>query len=201
MIGFNPYFNSYKYYHRKVRPYLVDPKKKPRTILGMTLFSLIVLGAFAIRPSLVVITGLTQELEEAREASLILEKKLNDLSQAQINLRLYQKQLQLVDQALPTEPEVPQIINALADSAGRHNVILQETIFADLEDFGDGTVNVIPFSVRVSGSLMGINNFITDLEKGIRQVDFTMVKISEGSLEGGRTVAEVDLRAFFVSAE
>jgi Tfp pilus assembly protein PilO len=190
---------GYRYYHRKVRAYLADPTKKPRTILGMTLFSLIFLGAFAIRPSLVVISQLLQELKEAREASQILEKKLSDLSQAQINLKIYDDKLQLVDQALPKEPEVPQIINALADSAGRHNVILQETVFSDTEEMADPRVKVIPFSVRASGSLLGIKDFIIELENGARQMDFAKVKISEGAPRDlrGETVAEIELKAFF----
>lgn len=188
---------GYKYYHRRIRPYFYAPQKKPYTFLGMTLFSLVVFGALAIRPSLAVVSGLTQEVKEARTAAEILEQKINDLSQAQINYQLTKKDLLLIEEALPTEATVPYLLERLALVAGRHNILLRHTRFeAAAADAGLG-VKTLPFTVEVEGSLLDIEKFVAELEEGVRQIDFEKVEIGEGDPEGGFIIAEVELRTYY----
>lgn len=181
---------GYKYYHRRIRPYFYAPQKKPYTFLGMTLLSLVIFGALAIRPSLATIFRLTQEVKEARAASGILEQKINDLSQAQINYQLFKKDLSLVDEALPAEADVPYLLEQLALVAGNHNILLRETKFEAVAEDAELGVNVLPFTVKVEGTLSDVEKLVAELEEGVRQIDFEKVKIAEGG-------AEVELRAYF----
>ncbi len=182
---------GYKFYGRNIRPYLEESEKKSRTILGMTLFSLIVFGAFAIRPSLVTISQLRQEVKKAREAKTFLDQKIDRLSQAQVNYQIALEDVKLVDRALPPEPSVPAILETLSLAAGKNSVSLEKTTFEKvLEETG---LKTLPFTVRVVGELENINKFITELEKGIRQMDVQKVKMSRSGENLEHLVAEIEL--------
>ncbi len=186
---------GYKYYGRNIRPYLYSPEKKHYTILGFTLFSLVVFGAFAIRPSLFTISKLNREVKKAREAKTLLEEKTNNLSQAQINYQLALEDLELVDKALPKSASVPAILENLALAAGRNNVVLSETTFE--EAGGDGSLKTLPFTVTVAGDFASVEKFISELENGVRQMDVQRVKMSRGGEKLEHLVAKIEFVAYF----
>ena len=188
---------GYKFYGRNIRPYLHAPEKKAYTILGMTLFSLVVFGAFAIRPSLFTISKLNREVKKAQEAEQILDQKIDDLSQAQVNYQLALKDLKLVEKALPKEPSVPAILETLALAAGRNNIMLNETRFGEIES--NGFLKSLPFTVVVTGNSDSLKNFMTELENGVRQVDIGKVKITQGGKDLKQLVAEMELETHFLS--
>lgn len=181
---------GYKFYGRNIRPYFYAPEKKSHTILGMTLFSLIIFGAFAIRPSISTISRLNSEVKKAREAKQFLDQKIKDLSQAQINYQLALEDIKLVDEALPQDASVPAILETLAIVAGRNNVILEETRFGTIE--GDN-LKTLALTVTVAGDLTKIEKFISELENGIRQMDVQQVKMNRGGEELENLIAEIEL--------
>ena len=181
---------GYKFYGRNIRPYFYAPEKKSHTILGMTLFSLIIFGAFAIRPSISTISRLNSEVKKAREAKQLLDQKIKDLSQAQINYQLALEDIKLVDEALPQDASVPAILETLAIVAGRNNVILEETRFGTIE--GDN-LKTLALTVTVAGDLTKIEKFISELENGIRQMDVQQVKMNRGGEELENLIAEIEL--------
>jgi Tfp pilus assembly protein PilO len=183
---------GYKFYGRNIRPYLEGTEKKSYTILGMTLFSLVVFGAFAIRPSLATISRLRQEVKEARAAEEILNQKINNLSQAQVNYQLVLKDIDLVSQSLPREESVPAILEMLSLAAGRNNVVLEGATFGSVE--GEGELKKLILTIGVVGDFASSRNFIAELESGVRQMDVRDVGMvrSEGNL-----VSEIKLVAYF----
>ncbi len=185
---------GYKFYGRSVRPYFQAPEKKSNTILGMTLFSLIIFGAFAIRPSLTTISRLRQEVKKAREAEVLLDEKINKLSQAQVNYQLASKNVELVNRALPKSAAVPEILENLALAAGRHNIALNETKFGAVE--GDDP-KIIPLTITVTGNLANLEKFIIELEEGVRQMDVQRVKMSRGSESLENLTAEIGLVTYY----
>ncbi len=187
---------GYKFYGRNIRPYLADSEKKPYTVLGMTLFSLVVFGTFAIRPSLATISRLSREVKKANEAKTALDQKINNLSQAQVNYQLALKDLKFVEEALPKEPSVPSILETLALAAGRNNTTLNATRFERVEN--NGLLRALPFTVVIAGNLDGIKNFITELETGVRQMDVGQVKITQGGKDLGQVVAEIEVETHFI---
>lgn len=186
---------GYKFYGRNVRPYFHSPEKKSHTILGMTLFSLIVFGVFAIRPSLSTISRLNSEVKKAQEAKTLLDQKINDLSQAQVNFQLAAEDLKLVDQALPKDTGVPSILETVAAAAGRNNLILEETAFS--ETGKETGLKTLPFTVRAGGELKNVEKFISELEEGIRQMDVQKVRMNRGGEELEEMTVEIELVVHF----
>jgi len=191
---------GYKFYGRNIRPYLYAEEKKPSTILGMTLFSLVIFGAFAIRPSIVTISRLRQEVKKAGEAKIFLDQKIGDLSRAQINYQLALKDLKLVEEALPKDEAVPQLLETLALAAGKNNVVLNETRFGPAP-FCDGKRCGVHLTVTVTGELGSVENFISELENGVRQMDVKKVKMNRSGEELEQMTTEVELVTFFFEEE
>jgi len=183
---------GYKFYGRNIRPYLYAEEKKSHTILGMTLFSLVIFGAFAIRPSIVTISRLQQEVKKAEEAKTFLDQKIQDLSQAQINYQLALEDIRLVDQALPPEPAVPAILETLALTAGKNNITLEATTFGDVSK--ETKPQTLPLTIKAAGEFPDLKNFISELENGIRQMDVKEVKITLGE---ENLVAEIESVVYF----
>jgi len=190
---------GYKFYGRNIRPYLEEPDKKSRTILGMTLFSLVIFGAFAIRPSLATISRLRQEVKEARAAEKILNQKINNLSQAQVNYQLARGDLNLIDQALPPEPAVPAILEKLALAAGRNNVTLNKTDFVKIAA-GD-LAQTLTFTVAAAGAFPDARGFIRELENGVRQTDIHRIKMNLGGEKTAGLVTEIECVNYFREEE
>lgn len=186
---------GYRFYGRNIRPYLEDSRKKSRTILGMTLFSLVVFGAFAIRPSLFTISRLNREVKKAREAKIFLDQKINNLSQAQVNYQLALNNLELVDKALPRDASVPAILETLALAAGRNNISLEEAKFGEVG--GKAGLDTLSLTVRAVGELKNIQDFIAELENGVRQMDVQQVKMDSGGGKLEQLIAEVELVAHY----
>jgi len=190
---------GYKFYGRNIRPYLYAEEKKPSTILGMTLFSLVIFGAFAIRPSIVTISRLRQEVKKAGEAKIFLDQKIGDLSRAQINYQLALKDLKLVEEALPKDEAVPQLLETLALAAGKNNVVLNETRFGTVG--GNGALKNLPVTITITGELGSVENFISELENGVRQMDVKKVKMNRSGEELEQMTTEVELVTFFFEEE
>lgn len=186
---------GYRYYHQNIRPYLYETEKKKYSLLGFTLFSLVFFGAFAVRPSLVTISELLEQIERAREAEIILEQKIKDLSQAQITYQSLGKDLELTEEALPVEASVPDILQRLALIGGRYNVDVLKTSFGDPE--GD----IVPFTVTLSGQFRDVERSITAMESGVRQMNIKKIKITQGGKELENLVVALDLVAYFRSEE
>jgi len=186
---------GYRFYGRNIRPYLTNPKKKGYTILGMTLFSLVVFGAFAIRPSLFTISRLNREVKKAQEAEQALDQKIDDLSQAQVNYQRALKDLEFIDKALPQEASIPTILETLALAAGRNNITLNENEFG--ETTGSTSLKTLSFTIVVGGKLDDVEKFLTELENGTRQMDIEQVRIRQGGVGVGYMSAEIDLATYF----
>lgn len=182
---------GYRYYHQNIRPYLYDTEKKKYSLLGLTLFSLVFFGAFAIRPSLVTIFGVLEQVDKARSAEKILEQKIKDLSQAQIIYQALGQDLLLVEEALPPDPGVPAILKRLALIGGRFNVSVVKTEFSEPEG------NFVPFTVILSGQFNDVEKAISALESGVRQMDVKKVKITQGGVDLESLVVSLDLVAYY----
>ena len=186
---------GYKFYGRNIRPYFHAPEKKSHTILGMTLLSLIIFGAFAIRPSLTTISRLNSETKRAREAKTFLDQKINDLSQAQVNHQLALEDLKLIDQALPKEAAVPSILETLALVAGRNNLVLEETKIGETED--RVSHKKLFLTIKVAGEFEEVQKLIAELENGIRQMDVQQIKMNRGGEELEHLITEIELVVHF----
>lgn len=187
---------GYRYRHLQLRSYLHSPQKEPQVYLVLTLFSLIIIGGFAVRPSLAIVARRSQENEKALAASAILKTKIAKLAEAQTNYQKLEEDMTLVKKSLPEDPEVHEIITRLAEVGGDSRVTIRQTVFEKTFRDTDIGVEVTPFTVKIEGTLASVASFVSELEESGRQIDFAKVEIQEENLVGGFVVANVRLKAY-----
>lgn len=164
-------------------------KKKARIYTGIV-FSILTVAFFlffAIRPTLVTIASLLKEIEDKRVIAEKLEDKINALNSAQIEYRRVEKDLYLVDEALPVAPNVSLFVRQLEALARKHNVVIDslqfEAITLKSEVQTGETGQETSFSLAVTGNYSQLKSFLETLTRLRRMVlvdDFTFESGEEG---------------------
>ncbi len=135
--------------------------------LFFTLFAVIFFAVFAIRPTLQTISGLISEIEEKQELDQQLQRKIVALSSAQEEYQRSLSKIALLDQAIPSRPELINTLKVIEKSATESNVVIdlvrlteipEEVIVADQ----NSVINRVDLylSVRLIGDYPSIKNFI-----------------------------------------
>lgn len=169
-------------------------KKKVRTYtaLVLTIGTINFFLFFAIRPTIVTVTGLINEIDNNKEASLGLDKKIEALNLAQIEYQRVQKDLFLIDEALPLKPDVGRLTRQLEALAKRDQVELASVQIGRLTLLGENLDGLssqqnlrpakaqgseLEFSLVANGSYEKLRTFSKNLT-GLRRI----IRISSMSL-------------------
>jgi len=151
------------------------------SIIAVTFFM-----AFAIRPTLITITGLVAKINDNRVVAQKLQNKINALSLAQSEYHEIKSKLSLVDDALPENSELSILIRQL-ESLGRKNAVIIDSVQIDntpLKGKGEKIkpktfsenlkagrdTEVVGFSFSASGSYQSLKSFLDDLKNTRRLV-------------------------------
>jgi Tfp pilus assembly protein PilO len=195
MAFYNPILKQYQEMDLK-------PQTKNYFNLLATLFLLIVLIAL-IYPALKHITLLNRELSDARVEKAALVKKIDDLSLAQTNLAAVEKDLKLLNQALPVGSDVPGYVKRLEDLSSKNGLVISSV---DIEDIPmvkpaeNAALNLarLPYSINLAGNFSQFKQFLADLETSLRSsyVDsITLVRDSSGVKE------TIGAKAFYLDVD
>lgn len=191
MIGyFNTYVQKYWEDNRKVQTY---------TELGLSLLLLVVLFAFALRPTLLTVLELNKKRGEALEARRRLDEKLQSISLAQASFREVKPDFKLVDAAVPRNKLILDFLNQVQLLAGQNSLNLEGLDYVG-EEKGDTKartnsqvtndrsnpkgIRSLTFKVEGKGDYTGIKNFVSRLETLPRLVQIDILMVSQG--EKGR---------------
>ncbi len=136
--------------------------------LGFTLF----LGLFAIQPTLVTMTKLTEEIKQKRTLDEQLTRKVAALASAQVEYFKVQDRLLLLDQAFPTKIDIVNLAKILEKTAGDSSVIIQSLSIGKIPADLPENVNLTKLSpqelkitVTIEGSYTAIRNYAENLRK------------------------------------
>lgn len=169
MTNLNWQSESHRY-----RRYFVDlnklyQTKKGRVYTGIV-FSLIVIMLFiffAIRPTLITIAQLVRQIKDQRIVAAALEKKINNLTEAQKNYLTIENDLSLIEEALPQKANLPLLtkqIEALAKQAGivLVNLRFSEVSLSKSEPIQDEKIEVV-FNFNALGEYPNLKKFLSSL--------------------------------------
>jgi len=143
-------------------------RKKARTYTGVvfSIFTVIFFLYFAIKPTLVTITGLFKEIQDQRQVAEKLQDKINSLNQAQMEYSLIENDLYLVDQALPTDPQVSSLVKEIEALARQSGVSLEGFRVDKTQLKGEsslGTTSQINLNINVNGEYKNLKDFLNSL--------------------------------------
>lgn len=182
------HLNYSRYFKRLSEAYAHQPVVRASMELLLTLFTISFFSLFALRPTLNAISELVATIQSQQEIQQRLQKKLNDLSQAQSSWNQNQTKVALLDEALPKDPRPDtyiQQIERLAINKGLTVSFLKvdEVIIKGQTSTKQpkpekttipGTAQMTT-SLSVTGAYTNILAFLEDLEKLRRIVNFSSI--------------------------
>jgi len=99
-------------------------KTQKFTTIVLTLTASIILGLFAVSPTLSTIAGLRKQLEDDRFVEQKLQQKINNLSVLQQKYASIEPDLTLVYEAIPKTSQIPLMLGEIQTLASESNVSL-----------------------------------------------------------------------------
>jgi Tfp pilus assembly protein PilO len=159
-------FHHYRRYFNDIRRFYQQKKVKVYTEIVLSIFTTAFFLFFAIKPTLITITGLIKEIKDKKEVTQKLEEKINNLNIAQEEYFSIQDDLYLVDQALPIEPKISLLIKQIEKLASTTGVSIEAIQYSPLDIKGDtvrNDIQDIEFKIVANGDYQKLKNFLSSL--------------------------------------
>lgn len=178
--------NRYRYYFNNFQA--IAKRKDLRSFgeLSITLLVTSFFVFFAIKPTLVIVAGLTKEIKEKEEISQNLQKKIVSLVAAQQEYSLNQNRFYLVDQALPETPDFPLLILSIEKEASASGVTLESISITKIEikipdkaNLNRTEVPSFEFSSSITGSYENLKLFLSKIESFRRVLNLNTISFSK----------------------
>lgn len=191
----------YRRYLLRLRSVYQQPVAKASLGLILTLLTISFFGLFAIRPTLITIAKLIKELKEAQKTNQILEKKVNNLTQAQFTYAAVEDYLAYVNRSLPKKAEFNRLATEINFLAFNHNLLLSSASFEEFELLElDNKLKTLKFRISVAGGFTDIKNFLKDLANLDRIVNIDSVAFStKTEIAEAQVQANISAEAFWFS--
>jgi len=157
-------------------------RKDVRSLTGLTvtLFVISFFILFAIKPTFIIVAGLTREIKSEQEIDDKLQKKITTLTTAQEEYSLNENRFYLLDQALPETSEFPAFIVNAEKEAAECNVQIQSFTISKIILIGSKE-NSFDFGLTATGSYQDLKNFLGKFEQlrrivGLESISFGKTK-------------------------
>lgn len=181
-------------YRQNITKFFESAQNKSYTILGLTFISLIVFGAFAIRPTIVTITKLRKKVAEGREIEAKMQEKIDTLYALQKLIYDNERKIELSESSFPSDSNIDTIIANVDLIAQKYDLTLLSltpvdgTSSASVSDLSTGII-VNAMRVMLEGSPENFQKFIEHVETLPRDIYVTRLNITEEGSEEIRTMA------------
>lgn len=159
----------YRYRHYAFDISSLYKKKKARVYTGviLSLFTVAFFGSFAIRPTLVTISGLLKEIKDKKEVVAKMDQKIDSLNRAQMNYTQVRDQLSLVEESLPLDPNLPLLLKQFESLARLSSVTLESVRFEETNLQGEKEKKesqAVGFSLTLVSNYENLKNFLNSLD-------------------------------------
>ncbi len=187
-----------RYYVQLKKIYQEKPEVRASMEVLLTLVTISFFIVFAIRPTVITITSLLSDINAQREVQTKLDQKISDLSKARQVWTQEQTRLQLIDDALPTQPVPDLYLRQIEGLSSAHGVSLssyaieqttlygaKQKIVQELEsqntDKDTASVARTRIAFTVSGQFNNLTGFMTDLDSMRKVIQVENLTLSSDS--------------------
>lgn len=184
----------------KLFPSTQTEQIKTYTTLILTLVAIIGFSIFAISPTINTIIELRRQLSDSRFANEALENKIAALGSLQAQYTGFGTQLESINRALPTTPEVPALFARIQTLAEQNNVTIISMNSQEVELTKRSKTKVpssFVFLVTVSGpyeQTLAFSEALTDFD---RVVNIDEITINRENTTTGPLETTIRARAYF----
>lgn len=159
----------HRYQHYFIGAKALYKKKKTRvyTSIILSILTVAFFGFFAIRPTLVTISGLLKEIKDKKAVVEQMDQKINNLTKAQINYSRIANELNLVGESLPQDPALPILIKQLESLARLSSVNLESIRYEKTNLQGElakEESQATSFNIALTGSYQNLKQFLNSLD-------------------------------------
>ena len=202
-------FNWQTEYHR-YRRYFTDLSKfhqhkkyRAYTRVILSLLTVTFFIFFAIRPTFKTIAQLMRQVKDQKNISAELEKKINNLSEAQKNYLVIESELNLVEDALPQKAEIILLAKQIEALARQSGIVIVNLRFNDINlvesQKREEEKQDIKFSFNALGNYPDLKNFLRDLMSLRRIVLVEAFSFQTGKSEGNILSLNLNGQAWFLT--
>ncbi len=145
--------------------------------LIFSLIAIIFFAIFAIRPTLQTISGLIAEINEKKELDQQLQRKISALSTAQDEYQRLSYEIELLDQTIPSRPELVRTLKVIEKHAVENNIVITSIRTPEIPDetFQKKPNAVLErvdlyISLRITGDYPSIRDFMSSLQQYRRMI-------------------------------
>lgn len=159
-------YARYKHYYRQIWKFYQKPSIKISSALLLTVFTTIFFAVFAIRPTLVTVAELLKTIEDKDEVLAKLKKKAASLASAQEEYSLNAPTIDRLNQAIPTDKEVQELITLIEATAADHELVLDTVSLNEFEYRKNASLPdavTLPISISMSADYVALKNFLHDV--------------------------------------
>lgn len=185
-------------YYQNINPLLAKTEVRAYAMIIFSLITISFFGYFALKPTFTTITLLNRQVKDAILVNQQLQRKINSLSLAQTEYQTIKPDLDLISQAIPSNPQFPLFVKSLEKIATQSGVTIKNVNFQsiDLSDTKTEATDAamltsISFNINLLGDYPQINDFITKLSSLPRIVVIDKMGFSKKETVEGIVVARV----------
>lgn len=145
--------------------------------LLLSLILVIFMGFFAIKPTLTTMSDLIKEIEDKKKLTQQLDQKIAALGSAQALYLSMEDRLPLLDEAIPSQPQLITSLKIIEKLATENNVVIQGLSVNTIPDenvptaSGDQLTRVpLPTTINVTGEYLAIRAYVEALKNVRRSI-------------------------------
>lgn len=151
------------------------PVAKTSIELFLTVALVLFLAIFAIKPTLITMSDLVKEIDDKKAYLEKLNTKIASLATAQTEYANFEDKLQLLEQAIPSSPELVHGLKIVEKLASENNVVISGMTVSELPtEEGENArvsarvLNTLPININVVGDYISIRNFTEAIKRNRR---------------------------------
>ena len=185
-------------------PDLKQERTKKFTTIVLTLVASIILGLFAVSPTLSTIANLQKQIDDSTFVNQKLQEKINNLTTLQRKYADIQTDLPIITDAIPTSSQVPLLVAQIQTIAKNSNLKLNrfQTLEIDLSKAkvaSKTSYSSFDFGLSAQGNYQQITDFLNGLVNFQRIITITNISISKQTSADNGNVLQLSINgtAFF----
>lgn len=165
-----------------------------------SLLAVTVFGAFAIQPTLATISELHKKKDDGEFLLQQLKTKNRSLQNLSSQYQQMEPELEKVYSAIPTTPQIPELIRKVEILANRNNLVLQNLNTGPIELYPTTRTTIQLFSYTVNISAVGTESSINAFIQELINIDriISIERLSSGTAEEELFSATIIGRAYFI---
>ena len=211
------YLRYRKFFLDIYRVYYQKPEVKAFLEIILTLLVLAFFGAFALRPTILTIIDLLQQIESKEETITTLDQKIQSLSQAQVVFAQEAQNISLLDTAVPDTPLPEDLTRQIEGLAQQNSVAVLGLSIGEVTLIGEDEREVrkstelaplpqsakeLNFTISLTGNYQSLTSFLGSIQNLRRPIKIDSLSLNSSETETGSVlVLVISARAPFLKDE